>query len=111
MWLAAVRDVAIVLLALESLVIGVLLAVLLIQLRGLVRLLREEIAPMINSASDTVNTVHGTVDFVSEHLVSPVIKVSSYATGARRVLGNLLFIGRRMRNSASRPDRGGEVID
>jgi hypothetical protein len=44
MWLAAVRDLAIVLLAVESLVIGVLLVVLLVQLRKLVQMLREEIA-------------------------------------------------------------------
>jgi hypothetical protein len=59
MWLAAVRDLAIVLLAVESLVIGVLLLVLLVQLRKLVQMLREEIKPMLNSANDTVNTVNG----------------------------------------------------
>lgn len=110
MWLAAVRDVAIVLLALESLVIGILLAVLLLQLRGLVRLLREEIAPMLNSANQTVNTVQGTVDFVSHHVVHPVVKASSYATGVQRVLANLFFIGRKMRKPASPRDDGGEAV-
>ncbi|MBN1401851.1 MAG: hypothetical protein JXA74_13495 [Anaerolineae bacterium] len=96
MWLGAVRDIAIVLLALESLVIGVLLALMLLQLRKLVRLLREEIAPLLNSANETVGTVHATVDFVSQSVVDPLIRASSYATGTVHALRNLLFVGRRL---------------
>lgn len=96
MWLGVVRDVAIVLLALESLVIGVLLALMLLQLRKLVRLLREEIAPLMTSANDTVGTVHDTVDFVSHSVVDPLIKVSSYTTGTIQALRSLLFIRHKL---------------
>lgn len=95
--LAAVRDVAIALLAIESLVIGILLAVMLVQIRKLVRLLREEIAPLLNRANDTANTVQGTVQLVSQTVVNPLIRVSSLATGARTTLGNLFRIGRSVR--------------
>lgn len=105
MWLTGVRDVAIVLLALESVVIGVLLALTLAQIRKLVRLLREEIAPMLDSAGETLNTVHGTASFVSETLVNPLIKVSSYSAGTLRALRSLLFIGRRM-GGGSYSDQG-----
>ena len=103
MWLAAVRDMAIVLLAVESLIIGVLLVVLLVQLRKLVQMLREEITPMLDSANETVNTVNGTVGFVSHHVVDPFVKVSSFVTGAQRAVGNLVFVGRRVRRRPPTP--------
>jgi hypothetical protein len=103
MWLAAVRDLAIVLLAVESLVIGVLLVVLLVQLRKLVQMLREEIAPMLNSANETVNTVHGTVGFVSDHVVNPLVRASSFAAGMQRTMSSLVFIGRRRRRPPAAP--------
>lgn len=96
MWLAGIRDVAIVLLALESLVIGVLLALTLIQIRKLVRLLREEIAPMLDAASQTLDTVNGTASFVSQNVVTPLIKVSSYSAGAVQTLRSLFLIGRKL---------------
>jgi hypothetical protein len=95
--LAAVRDVAIALLAIESLVIGILLAVLLVQLRKLVRLLRDEIAPLLDQANETVDTVHGTVDLVSRTVVTPLVRVSSVAAGAKQTLRVLFGLGRRTR--------------
>ena len=101
MWLAAVRDAAIVLLAIESVVIGILLALMLVQIRKLVRLLREEIAPILHSASETVDTVQNTTDFVSQTVVNPLIKVHSYTAGTYQALRSLLFIGRRVRKRDS----------
>jgi len=89
------RDIAIIVLAVESIVIGVLLSVLVIQVIRLVRLLREEIIPILNSTRETVGTVRGTASFVSDHLVQPVVKVASYTAGARQAIGTLL--GRRDR--------------
>jgi len=96
MWLAVVRDAAIVLLALESLVVGVLLALTLSQIRKLMRMLREEIAPMLSSASETLDTVSGTTTLVSQAVVSPLIKVTSYSAGALQAVRSLLFIGRKL---------------
>jgi hypothetical protein len=108
-WLGAVRDIAIVLLALESIVIGVLLALMLLQLRKLVRLLREEIAPLMNSANETVGTVHDTVGFVSHSVVDPLIKVSSYTTGTVQALRSLLFIRRKL-DRGSNGDSGSSRV-
>jgi len=95
MWLAGIRDVAIVMLALESIVIGILLAVTLIQVRKLIRLLREDIAPMLDAANETLRTVKGTTKFVSHNVVDPVIKASSYSTGAIETLRALLSLGKK----------------
>jgi hypothetical protein len=101
-----VRDVAILLLALESLVLGVLLAVMLVQLRRLVQLLRDEIAPILDSANDTARTVHGTTNLVSRTVVEPLVKVRSYATGTREAFRNLLAI----RRSAKRDAKGARAV-
>ncbi len=92
------RDIAIIVLAVESIVIGVLLAVLVIQVIRLVKLLREEVLPILNSTQETVSTVRGTATFMSDHLVQPVVKVSSYAAGARQAISVLL--GRRRNGKA-----------
>lgn len=84
--LASVRDLAIILLALESLVIGVVLVVLILEIRNLAKLLREEIKPILDSADETVRTVRGTTSFVSETFVDPMIRASSFASGVRQAL-------------------------
>ncbi len=81
MWLSAVRDVAIIILAFESLIVGALLIVLLFQVRSLIRLVQEEIKPLLDSASETMNTMRGTTSFVSENVVSPVVRLYSLLAG------------------------------
>ena len=92
---ATVRDSAIIMLALESLIIGVLLSVLLWQLRNLSRMLEEEVKPLLDSANETVGTVRGTSTFLSETVVSPVVRIISTVTGLRRGLRVLSGIRRR----------------
>ncbi len=98
MWLTIVRDIAIVLLALETLVIGVLLAVTLVQIRSLARMLRNEVLPMLKSANDTVATVKGTSRFVSDQVVEPIIKVSSASAGTLQALRSLFNLKQSLRN-------------
>jgi hypothetical protein len=89
MWVATVRDAAIILLALESLVIGVLLSVLLWQLRNLSRMLEQEVKPLLDSVNETVGTVKGTSTFLSDTVVSPVVEAISTVAGLRRGLKTL----------------------
>ena len=89
MTLADVRDLFIIALAFESFVVVGLLVWLILELRGLTKLLKDEIRPILSSAQDTVSTVRGTTTFVSENLVSPIIKVSGYVAGVRAMLNTL----------------------
>ena len=79
-----VRDIFIIFMAFESLVIGAALAVLVIQIASLSNLLQNEVKPILQSTSDTVNTLRGTTEFLSENLVEPVIKLNSYLAGLRK---------------------------
>jgi hypothetical protein len=81
-----IRDVFIIFMALESLVIGAALIILIVQLATLINLLQNEIKPIINSTSETVNTLRGTVAFLSENLTEPVIKLNAYMAGMKQFL-------------------------
>ncbi len=81
---ARVRDVFIIFMALESLVIGVALVILIVQLATLINLLNNEVRPIIQSTNDTVNTIKGTVTFLSDNLSEPVIKLNEYIAGIQK---------------------------
>jgi len=90
MALADVRDIAIVILAVESIVVGILLILLLWQLRSLTRLLQEEVKPVLDALQETIGTVKGTTSLVSETIVSPAVRISGFAAGLRRALEVIL---------------------
>jgi flagellar basal body-associated protein FliL len=81
---ANVRDIFIIFMALESLLIGAALVVLMIQLASLINLLQNEVKPILKSTNETVNTLRGTTEFLSENLVEPVIKLNSYLAGLKK---------------------------
>ncbi|MFH1186522.1 MAG: hypothetical protein V1755_16040 [Chloroflexota bacterium] len=80
------RDIFIIVVSLESLVIGVALVVLLVQMASLINLLQNELRPILEATSETVNTLRGTAEFLGESVVEPVIKLNSYLASLRRVL-------------------------
>jgi len=84
MSMSEVRDVAIIILAVESIVIGIFLAVLIFRVQSLIKLLREEIKPILDSAGRTTDTVQRTTKFVSDTVVSPLIEIVSYASAAKK---------------------------
>jgi hypothetical protein len=81
-----IRDIFIIVVALETLVIGVALIVLLIQLASLINLLQNEIRPIIQATNETINTLRGTAEFLGESVVEPVIKLNGYLASIQRVL-------------------------
>jgi hypothetical protein len=97
---ASLRDVFIIFMALEFLVIGVALVVLIVQLAVLTNMLQHEIKPILDSTNETVNTVRGTTVFISENLVEPIVKLNSYVAAIAQVADTLGTLGRfgRKRN-------------
>jgi hypothetical protein len=89
---ANVRDIFIIFMAFESLLIGAALVVLIIQLASLINLLQNEVKPILKSTSETVNTLRGTTEFLSENLVEPVIKLNSYLAGLKKFFDLFNFI-------------------
>jgi hypothetical protein len=81
-----VRDIVIILMGAESLLLGLALVILIVQLARLTALLQNEVRPMLRSTNDTLDTLRGTTRFLSDNLVSPVIRANGAAAAARRVL-------------------------
>ena len=81
---ATVRDIAIILVALEILIMNALLVVLIWQIWRLVKMIRAEIKPVIKDGQETVGTVKGSAEFVSTSFISPLIAASSKLAGILR---------------------------
>lgn len=81
-----IRDIFIIVLALEALIIGAAMVILVVQLALLINLLQNEIKPILETTRKTVNTLRGTSTFLSEHAVKPVMRVSSLAAGFKKLV-------------------------
>lgn len=81
-----IRDIFIIVVALESLVIGVALVVLIVQMASLINLIQNEVRPILKATNDTVNNLRGTAEFLGENVVEPVIRLNSYMAGLYRML-------------------------
>ena len=81
-----IRDVFIIIVALESLIIGVAIIVLIVQLASLINLLQNEVRPILAATNETVNNLRGTAEFLGENVVEPVIKLNGYLAGMNRVI-------------------------
>ena len=91
----ALRDIMIIVLALESCVFGIVLMLLLLMVIRLVNMLEFEIKPILEKTNETLGTVRGTTTFVSDHVVGPVTKASSYVAGFRSGVRTLFGNPRR----------------
>ena len=81
-----VRDIFIILMALMMFVIGVALVVLILQIANLTNLLQHEIKPILHSTTDTVNTLKGTVRFLSDNVSEPVIKLNESLASIKKLV-------------------------
>jgi hypothetical protein len=84
---ARIRDIFIIFMALEFLMIGIVMIILIIQLARLTLLLQNEIKPILDSTNETANTLRGTTLFLSEHLVEPVLKLNQTLAGLGKLVG------------------------
>jgi len=70
------RDIFIILMALEALLIGLALIILMIQIARLTNLLENEVKPILDSTNETISNLRGTTKFLSDNLIEPVIKLN-----------------------------------
>lgn len=82
---AKIRDIFLIFMAFESLIIGAAMVILVIQVASLVNLLQNEVKPILKSTSETVDTLRGTTAFLSENMVEPIIKLNSYLAGFKKL--------------------------
>ncbi len=86
-----IRDIFIIFMALESLLIGIALVILIIQLAVLTNLIQNEVKPILDATQDTVKTLKGTTTFLSNNLVEPVFKLNEYLAALKKILDIVRF--------------------
>jgi heme/copper-type cytochrome/quinol oxidase subunit 2 len=82
----SLRDVVIIFVAVESLIIGIALILLIIQIARLTAIIQNEVKPLIDSGNETINTLRGTSQFLSDKMVRPVITMNSTFAAIRRAV-------------------------
>ena len=95
---AQIRDVFIILMAFESLIIGLVLVILVVQLSRLINLLQNEIKPILDSTNETVSTLRGTTVFLSDNLIEPIMKMNEYFAGIQQAL-KVIGLARRKKDN------------
>jgi hypothetical protein len=96
------RDIALIILAFETLVVIFFLGVVTVLLIYVILTLEREIKPVLNATSETVYTVRGTTTFISDTVVSPIMSVASMLgafKGAAQAIAGLRSKGRGKRVS------------
>ena len=98
------RDIAFIVMAVETLVLMVLALIIIVLLMVMTVLIYDRVIPILeqlnktmNTVVETTHTVRGTTTFVSEKIVSPFIELSSYAAGIARIGKGILDLVPRKR--------------
>ena len=71
--------------------VGALMFIVLVGLMALFAFqLRTSVIPLLEQATNTIHTVRGTTEFVSESVVQPIIKTAGAVAGARAMVQTLI---------------------
>ncbi len=82
---ARLRDISIILMAIESIIISLALVILIVQIARLTNLIQNEVKPILDSTNETVSNLRGTTKFLSDNLVEPVIRLNEVITVLSRL--------------------------
>jgi hypothetical protein len=96
-FVACVRDVAIIVLMLETFVVTLLLLLIVRLFAALVSTIHDETLPILASAKRTVDTVQGTTTFVSNSLVAPLIGIAGLGSAIKGTI--VALFSRKQRRS------------
>ncbi|NTW43767.1 MAG: hypothetical protein HGB14_04880 [Anaerolineaceae bacterium] len=79
-----IRDIFIIFMALQSIVLGIAIIILIIQLATLINVFKNEIKPILETTNETLRNLRGTTSFLSNNLVEPVMKMNEYSAGFKK---------------------------
>lgn len=80
--LSMIRDVFIIVVALEFILIILALVVLIMQVTRLIVMLQNEIKPIVRDTKQTVDNARGAASFVGKNVAQPIINTSGFLAGA-----------------------------
>lgn len=90
---AVLRDIFIILLGIQTMIIGLLMVVAVVaiiyvalKMHSLVQFVENEIRPILQRADDVTRTVQSRATFISDAAVKPVIEVMSYTSAVKGII-------------------------
>jgi len=93
---AVLRDIFIILLGIQSIIISLLMVALLVvgiyvalKMYDLTEFVQNELRPILGRADDMVRTVHSRTVFISDTAVKPVIEVMSLTSAVKAIFRSL----------------------
>lgn len=87
--LGNLRDLAVILMSAFSCLGSILFAALIGVLIWIGLIIKNNVTPLLDNAADTARTAKGTAVFVSEGVVTPIIKVAGAAAGVKAAVQSL----------------------
>lgn len=97
-----IRDILIIILAFQGILVGVSLSVFLLQAAKLFNLVRHEVTPTLENTQETVNTAKDTVEFVNSNMVEPVIRFNGFMAGIWVLLSNWFGIRKAIKHTQNK---------
>ncbi len=86
------RDVLIIIVVVESVLIVTAFAILILQAAGFIIMLKTEIKPILDNARETTRLTKATAEFVSQNSVDPLIQIKSFISGLLGFLREIIRI-------------------
>lgn len=91
------RDIFLLILILESVLVIAALAILMLQAAGFLIMLKSEVKPIIENARETTRLSRATAQFINSNAVDPLIQIKSFLSGLLVFLREMI----RIRNLVS----------
>lgn len=101
-----VRNLLIIILTVQGILIITALALLLIQVARFVNLLRSETQPIASDTREALRNVKVTTQFASREAVGPIIQTQSFMSGLFVFLREIFKIRRIVRRKSNKSDEG-----
>jgi len=86
------RDIFLLILILESMLVVAALAILMLQAAGFFIMLKTEVKPIIDNARETTRLSKATAQFINSNAVDPIIQIKSFLSGLLAFLRELIRI-------------------
>ena len=106
-----IRDVFMISVFLEGMLIVIALVLLVLQVTRLVVILNNEISPVVTDVRETIGTLKGTVRFVGRNLVEPIIAFKSFVSGALMFFREVGGIRRAIRRTENVENENEETAE
>lgn len=99
------RDVLLIILILESILVIAALAILMLQAAGFLIMLKTEVKPILNNARETTRLSKATAQFINSNAVDPLIQIRSFLSGLLAFLREMIRIRNLVASEEPRADQ------